>query len=78
MMFLRLKKFFRDIFGLPHFEANFKIVNGKVELTVDYNTAFLNYLDRHGYGDILEPDEKVDVYIKTLYAEIEEETDYVG
>jgi hypothetical protein len=80
-MWEKIKKLWFSMVGKPYLRSTTELVDGKIELGLDYNTAFIRYLDRHGYEEITDPQEKIQVYLSNLYAEAEEEVEgeeYLG
>ena len=49
--------------GKPYLDVQIKANGKEIELDIDYNAAFIRYLDTLGYNDIVGSDAKIDAYI---------------
>lgn len=61
-------------FGMPYIDVSLKLMkDDTVELTLDYNAAFIRYLDKIGYNIYNTADEKVNEYIKSITNNVDNE-----
>jgi hypothetical protein len=68
--FLQIKRWVkRTIFsalGKPYLDVQLRANGKEIELDIDYNAAFIRYLDTLGYNDIIGADAKIDAYIQDV------------
>lgn len=73
-----VEKFLSSLVGRPWiFVDVVPMPDGRARLELDYNMAFIRYLDKHGFDTFDDDDEKVDAYLRrvvgTTMVEVEEE-----
>jgi len=65
--FIQFKRWVkRTIFsalGKPYLDVQLRANGKEIELDIDYNAAFIRYLDTLGYNDIIGAEAKIDAYI---------------
>jgi len=55
-----------SMLGKPYLDVQIKANGKEIELDIDYNAAFIRYLDTLGYNDIVGSDAKIDAYIQDV------------
>jgi len=64
----KLIKLYKTAIGQPYVDVKIIHDGDRVALQVDYNSAFIRDLDKHGYADLLTPEDKVGEYLKNILA----------